>query len=227
MAVKRVFEDLKSRLRRGLRGKAGVIARRAGEAGALFCVLAASMAATLTLLIAQGRWREAIPLHLCSLSALAAGALALKPSAWLLDFLWYLGMPGAALALLFPAPAVSRFQTLMTASYVLTHAMILVIPLWAMRAGMRPRGGKGLHALLALQGIALVSALVNRALGTDFLFLSAPPLGTPLEAVFALGYPVYLAALEAMMTLCVMGMERLRAWAFERGAKRNQTPAEA
>ena len=37
-----------------------------------------------------------------------AVALALRPRQATLDFLWYLGIPGAALALVFPAPAVSR-----------------------------------------------------------------------------------------------------------------------
>ena len=62
---------------------------------------------------------EAIPLHLCSVSALAAAVLAFKPVQPIVDYLWLLGMPGAILALVFPAPAVSRWQTLFTACYML------------------------------------------------------------------------------------------------------------
>ena len=57
-------------------------------------LLLASMGVTLGLLLVQGRWREALPLHLCSVSALAAAALAFAGRTWLLDYLWYLGMPG-------------------------------------------------------------------------------------------------------------------------------------
>ena len=39
---------------------------------ALGMLLCASLGVTLALLLMEGRWREAIPLHLCSLSALAA-----------------------------------------------------------------------------------------------------------------------------------------------------------
>lgn len=172
---------------------------------ALAFLLAGSMAATFFLLILEGRWREAVPLHLCSMAALTAVVLALRPRVYLLDFLWYLGMPGAALALLFPAPAVSRFQALMTCSYVVTHALILLIPAYLMVLGMRPGAYASGKMLLTLNALALLAAAVNGALGTDFLFLSAPAAGTPLEAIYALGMPVYLCFLEVLMAaLCLM-----------------------
>ena len=68
-----------------------------------------SMAGTTLMLALQGRIREAVPLHLCSVSALAAAVLAFSPVPFVVDFLWLLGMPGAVLALVFPAPAVSRW----------------------------------------------------------------------------------------------------------------------
>ena len=171
--------------------------------------LAVSMGTTAVLLALEGRWREAIPLHLCSVSALCAVALALRPRQATLYFLWYLGMPGAALALVFPAPAVSRWQGLMSAAYGITHAMILIIPGMLMARGMRPRRGRTPAMLLALHALALPAWGINRLLGTDFLFLMAPPAGTPLEAVFGWGYAPYLLALEAMMIALCMLMETL------------------
>lgn len=171
--------------------------------------LAVSMGTTAVLLALEGRWREAIPLHLCSVSALCAVALALRPRQTTLDFLWYLGMPGAALALVFPAPAVSRWQGLMSAAYGITHAMILIIPGMLMARGMRPRRGRTPAMLLALHALALPAWGINCLLGTDFLFLMTPPAGTPLEAVFGWGYAPYLLALEAMMIALCMLMETL------------------
>lgn len=171
-------------------------------------LLACSMGVTLGLLIVQGRWREAVPLHLCSVSAIAAAALAFFPGRWLLDYLWYLGMPGAVLALVFPAPAVSRWQAAMSLSYAATHLLILLIPLCTLARGMRPRKGLGLGMMLAMQALAAAAYCVNAVLGTDFLFLSAPPAATPLEGVYRLGYPMYLLTLETLMLLCCMGMER-------------------
>ena len=137
-----------------------------------------SMAGTTLMLALQGRIREAVPLHLCSVSALAAAALAFSPVPFVVDFLWLLGMPGAVLALVFPAPAVSRWQTAFTACYVLTHALIVLIGLSALAMGERPRVGRAPRVLLALQALAVAAFFANRTLGTDFLFLAAPPAGT-------------------------------------------------
>jgi len=172
-------------------------------------VLGASMGITVALLLLQGRWREAIPLHLCSLCALAATYLAFRPSQFLLDILWYLGMPGALLALIFPAPAVSRFQLLLNLSYGITHLLILLIPVLCMVSGMRPRAGRMLPMFLLLQGMAAAAYLANRIFGTDFLFLAAPPAGTPLEILFFFGYPLYLISLEAIGALMIFGMHAL------------------
>ena len=166
---------------------------------ALRAVLAASMLTTEGILLAQGRWREALPLHLCSVSALCALALPAQGGQRRLDFLGYLGMPGALLALIFPAPAVSRWQALLNASYYTTHALILVMPLCLMAAGRCVRRGRALPLFLGMQGLALAAFFVNGKLGTDYLFLMAPPAGTPLEAAFALGRPAYLLALEVIL----------------------------
>ena len=115
---------------------------------ALRRVLAASLMTTEGILLAQGRWREALPLHLCSISALCALALPARGGQGRLDFLGYLGMPGALLALLFPAPAVSRWQTLLDASYYTTHALILVLPLCCLAAGKMWEQQYGLPGLV-------------------------------------------------------------------------------
>lgn len=181
--------------------------------------LSASLAATLLILTLEGRGREALPLHLCGLSALCAVFLALRPRTMLLDCLWYLGMPGAMLALLFPAPAVSRYQAVMNASYAITHLLILAIPGFLMAMGMRPGRGRAASMLLLLNAIALPVYGVNRWLNTDFLFLMAPPAGTPLETVFSLGYPAYLISLQLLMLACCMGMEKLAGLLFRESGK--------
>ena len=60
-----------------------------------------------------------------------------------------------------------------------------------------------------MQGFALGAYAVNLLLGTDYLFLMAPPAGTPLEAVFGAGYPAYLAFLFAMMLALCLIMDAL------------------
>lgn len=182
-------------------------------------MLVSSMGVTAMILIIRGRGWEVIPLHLCSLSALCALALVLWPRGWMLDFLWYLGMPGAALALLFPAPAAGRLQFVINLSYAATHLLILLIPALMMLLGMRPQAGRAGCALLMLQGIALAAYGINSLLGTNFLFLRLPPAGTPLEWFYEMGMPVYLIALEALMIGAAAGMESLRRRMFDRHGK--------
>ena len=166
-----------------------------------------SMAGTTLMLALQGRIREAVPLHLCSVSALAAAVLAFVSVPGIVDFLWLLGMPGAVLALVFPAPAVSRWQALFTAFYMLTHALIVLIGLSALTMGERPRAGRTPQVLIVLQALAVLAFLANHALGTDFLFLAAPPGGTPLEGIYRAGYGWYIAFLQGMMVLLALLME--------------------
>lgn len=168
-------------------------------------MLAVSLAVTEGILLLEGRWQEAIPLHLCSVSAIVALALAWSAKNWTLDFLWYLGMPGALLALLFPAPAVSRYQALLDISYLATHALILAIPAYALRTGQRVRRGRIRHMLLAVHAMALVAFAVNSILGTDFMFLMAPPYGTPLCVPYRMGYGWYILSLECLV-LVMLGM---------------------
>lgn len=72
--------------------------RRMG--GMILC----SMACTTVMLAVQGRIREAIPLHLCSVSALAAAVLAFMPVQPIVDYLWLLGMPAQFWRSCFPRP---------------------------------------------------------------------------------------------------------------------------
>ena len=189
-----------------VRGREG---RLAPLLRALRTVLAASLMTTESLLLVQGRWREALPLHLCSLSALCALALPAAGGQGRLDFLFYLGMPGALLALLFPAPALSRWQALLDASYYTTHALILLMPLVCLSAGRRIRRGRALRLFCAMQGAALCAYAVNLRLGTDYLFLMAPPAGTPLEVVFSWGRIPYLLVLEALLGALLLVTGRL------------------
>ena len=186
---------------------------KSGRMPLLALVLLTSLCVTEALIFLEGSWADALPLHLCSISALAALGVALGARGMALDFLWYLGMPGALLALLFPAPAMSHWQTLLNTSYVATHALILLIPLRAIRRGDWPRRGRAAEMMILLQAVALVAFFVNRALGTDFLFLMAPPAGTPLIPVFRRGYLMYLLVLQAIMLLLCLCMQTVRACA--------------
>ncbi|MDY5349128.1 MAG: hypothetical protein SPG80_06240, partial [Candidatus Ventricola sp.] len=63
--------------------------RRAAAERAMGALLLASLLTTEGLLLAEGREAEALPLHLCSISALLALCLAFCAQQAALDFLWY------------------------------------------------------------------------------------------------------------------------------------------
>ena len=77
----------------------------------------------------------------------------------------------------------------------------------ALAMGERPRVGRAPQVLLALQALAVAAFFANRALGTDFLFLAAPPVRTPLEGIYRLSYGAYIAFLQGMMALLAWGMD--------------------
>lgn len=162
-------------------------------------MLMVSLLVTVILLVLEGNIWDALPLHLCSLSALAALGTAFGVRGMALDFLWYLGMPCALLALIFPAPAISRWQGLLNSSYAATHALIVLIPAFLIKRGCWPRRGYAPQVIMLLCAVALPTYWINRALGTDFMFLMAPPAGTPLESMFRLGAFAYYASLCALV----------------------------
>ena len=132
-----------------------------------------SMAGTTLMLALQGGLGSRSAAFMQRISAGGGGACVF-PVQLIVDFLWLLGMPGAVLALVFPAPAVSRWQTAFTACYVLTHALIVLIGLSALAMGERPRVSRARWCCWPCRHWP-DGVFANRTLGTDFLFLKAAP----------------------------------------------------
>lgn len=168
-------------------------------------LLLLSMLVTTALLVVQGRWQEAIPLHLCSVSALLAAVLSFKKSPAILDFLWYLGMPGAVLALIFPAPASSVMQPLFTAGYVVTHALIAAIPLTAFAMGEEPRQGNCADAADGAAGPCADGVFCQPCARNEFFVFSRAAAGYAADAGLGAGLPAYILLLQGMMLgLCLL-----------------------
>ena len=180
--------------------------------GAALTLLVCSMGVTSTLVLLDGmNWVQTLlPLPLCSACALLCVAFYARPTQGVFEFLFYVGMPGAALALCFPAVAVSRWQEAMDACFFLTHALVVFAPVLHIAAGGRPAPA---HALRMYGVLAVYAAGVfgiNLALGTNYLFLMAAPAGTPLVPLWQLGRGAYYAAL-ALLALGVVLAQK--AWA--------------
>ena len=124
-----------------------------------------------------------LPLHLCSMAMFICLYFAWHPSSGGAgQLLWGLCFSGGVAALLFPdwtdMPLI-HFQSLHSFVY---HAMLVQMSLIAVLSGMaRPRLRELWKTMVFLALTAAVVYPVNRALGTNYMFLSRPVPGTPLD----------------------------------------------
>lgn len=183
----------------GRGGREGVV-RAAMAAG-----LAASMAVQLALLRLDGQLtlQTGLPLHLCGLF----GVLSIPMLLWrapqpLYELSAFLAAPAAGITLLFPAVIASSHSTLMRLAFLQLHVLVAVTPVMLWRAG-KPLPTDPRRALVLASGYLLAVAAFNRALNTNYLFLSAAPAGTPLKWLYARGGGYYVCAL-AMLCMVVL-----------------------
>ncbi|MBP3650516.1 MAG: YwaF family protein [Clostridia bacterium] len=146
-----------------------------------------------------------LPLHLCGMMAVLC-----IPLCWVFfptgyHLLLLLGVPGAGLALCFPAVSACSHPLLMKSAFLRLHALIIAVAvfLWAQRKPL-PRSAR--RAFLLGNGFLLFVACINDLLDSNYLFLRAAPAHTPLAYLIRPGYGVYIASLEM---LCILLMQFL------------------
>ncbi len=149
--------------------------------------------------------QTALPLHLCSMSAVLCMLLCILYQQTAFDFVLLLGGPGALLALCFPAPLASSRPWLMNLAFMQLHVLIVSTAVFFL-AQQKPLPEDPRRAFLLGNGLMLTAALCNQLTGSNYLFLRAAPAGTPLAFLIRPGYGVYLASLEI---LCMVMMQQL------------------
>jgi len=149
--------------------------------------------------------QTALPLHLCSFSAIISILLCLRFQADLYHFLLLLGLPGALLALLFPAVTPCSHPLLMRNAFFHLHVLIIAVTLY-LKAQEKPLPTNPKRVFLLGNGFLLLAACVNRITGSNYMFLHAAPARTPLALLIVHGYDVYITALEL---LCMLLLQQL------------------
>ncbi len=170
--------------------------------------LLCAMGTQIGLLLLDGlfTWESALPLHLCSLfGVLSIPALWYAPTV-LTEALCFLGAPGAFLTLFFPAPAYCSHPLLMQAAFFQLHVLVALMPFFFYSA-KKPLPTDPRRTLVLGNGYLLFICLVNRLWKTNYLFLRAAPMGTPLAWLFEQGILFYLCALEI---LCILVFSLLK-----------------
>lgn len=162
--------------------------------------------------------RTGWPLHLCSLTGLLTLPMLLSDRRFLWHVSLYLGLPGALLALTFPAVAVTPWPRLTRAAFFTMHAGLTLAPLLPLSLGRRPSARGALDAAVFLLAAGAAAMAVNHLVGSNYLFVSSAVPGTPLEALANHGLAAYRLAL-AGLCLLTLGAEGLTVHCFTRRGK--------
>lgn len=151
---------------------------------------------------------QLLPLHLCGLQSLLIPLSVFTRATVFRDLVYATSVLGGLFGTLLPAGVAGyyplwSFQTLQT---VALHSLLIYVPLAQILAGAhRPDLRRFPRALCLFLGIALTVGAVDLIYGQNYMFLCAPPEGTPLVWVFhTFGPLVYL--LVTFVVLCSLSI---------------------
>lgn len=157
-------------------------------------------------------WANSLPLHLCSLMGVLTLPMLLTRRRTLCSAALFLGVPGAVLALVFPAVLATPWPILTAAAFHTLHAGLICAPLLPIALGWRPVPSDALRAGGVLVAAGLLALLVNPVCGGNYLFLAGPIAGTPLAWLGQWGllpYRLLLAGLAAFTLAAEAGIVAL------------------
>lgn len=139
-----------------------------------------------------------LPLHACGVSVFATSFALVTRHQRVYEIAFFWGLAAASNAVLTPSTQELAFPGYRFFQYFVAHSGIVAGVLYATWAlGMRPTMGGLFRAFALLNLYAAAIALVNVALGTNYLYLSEPPTGT-ITPFFFLPWPWYIVALEVL-----------------------------
>lgn len=140
--------------------------------------------------------RNHLPLHVCGIAVLATVTTLLWKSSRAYEIAYFWGLVGASNAVLTPGGLDAGFPEYRFFQYFIAHSGIVVGSLFATWGlGLRPTLAGLWRAFVALNLFAAGVALINLMLGSNYMYLSAPPANT-LSPFFFAPWPWYIVFLE-------------------------------
>lgn len=178
--------------------------------------------------IVTKQWKlDHLPLHMCYFGAfiIMAHAFARKHHDTLAALTYAISLPGAILALLTPNWSVLPFWNFSGISSFLYHLLLIVYPVMLIAGGYRPQFRHLRPALPFIAGTAVAIFILNKAIGTDFLFINGGKTVGWLRAMTKIfGIYGYLWIFPVIMTL-LWTIQFLPFYLVERHAKQNAKQA--
>ena len=154
-----------------------------------------------------------------------AHAFARKHHDTLAALTYAISLPGAILALLTPNWSVLPFWNFSGISSFLYHLLLIVYPVMLIAGGYRPQFRHLRPALPFIAGTAVAIFILNKAIGTDFLFINGGKTVGWLRAMTKIfGIYGYLWIFPVIMTL-LWTIQFLPFYLVERHAEKNAKQA--
>ena len=158
-----------------------------------------------------------LPFHLCSVNIFLIAWHAYKPNKMLDNFLYAVCIPGAMAALLFPSWTKLPLFNFMHLHSFTIHTLLVLYPVMLTYAGdIKPKLKDVPKCLGLLFVMAQIAYYINRALGTNFMFLMEADANNPLyvfEQMWGnhlLGLPVIMSAIVIVMYAPIVLKNKIR-----------------
>lgn len=168
-----------------------------------------------------------LPFHLCGISVVLITFSIFKRNKTVENFLYYIGIPGALLALLFPNWTVLPCMNFFHIHSFTIHMLLVLYPFLLVVGGeVKPTLKDMPKCILLLVGMAIPIYFINLAFDTNFMFLMEPETGNPLGLFekylgsHLWGFPVLLPIVMFVMYLPIMISNKIKA------KKQNKTEKE-
>lgn len=157
------------------------------------------------------------PFHLCGINILLIAFDLIKQTSTVRNFLYYIGIPGAMLALLFPNWTVLPCMNFFHIHSFTIHALLVMYPVVLVTSGdIKPTIKDMPKCIALLVGMAIPIYFINLIFDTNFMFLMNPETGNPLGLFekylgsHLWGFPVLLPIVMFIMYLPLILAKKLK-----------------
>ena len=159
----------------------------------------------MTILTNQFEW-QLLPFHLCSINIFVCLWHTLKPTETSKEVLYSICIPAALVALLSPNWICLPLWNFMHIHSALMHVLLILYPVLILVEGYRPKPKNIPKVMLFLVCAAGVAFLINKALGTNFFFLSGHNNNPALMLISSIFGKFYLVGLIVLVLVVLILM---------------------